>query len=206
MQLRLATHAILTKFFGTSINDVRFIEKPTISSIKWLAVPRLHANSNIISEQDLKTQITSLGLLSHANIISGPSWIIAGKSNGRIAAMVKLDIEDTHAGDNLKALINKTVFINGKSCRMLPWTNKASIPQCASCLRWGHSTGGCLSNTTYCAICSQAHLTSQHNLMVQRKMIDESINIPTCINCLAAGLLHNHMATAKDCPFFVERK
>ena len=108
------------------------------------------------------------------------------------------------AGDNLKALVNKTVFINGKSCHTLPWMNKASIPQCASCLRWGHSTGGCLSNTTYCAICAHAHLTSQHDLMVQCKMVDDNTNIPTCINCLVAGLLHNHSATAKDCPFFVE--
>ena len=107
-----------------------------------------------------KNLITASGLLSHAKVVSGPLCIISGESNGRILATVKLDITDTHSGNNLKALVNRPVFINGKSCRTLPWVNKTSVPQCASCQQWGHSTGGCLSNTTYCAICPDAHLTS----------------------------------------------
>ena len=104
----------------------------------------------------------------------------------------------------MKALVNYPVFINGKSCCTLPWVNKTSIPQCTSCQRWGHLTGGCLSNTTYCAICAASHLTSQHELLLSKGLLNKDVLIPTCINCLATGLSHGHEAMSKDCAFFIE--
>ena len=62
----------------------------------------------------------------------------------------------------------------------------------------------CLSNTTYCAICAEGHLTLQHDLLQQCQLIPKEIAIPTCINCLVAGLIHNHKATSCDCAFFAE--
>ena len=168
-------------------------------------VPRLDANGQVVTEDNLRAQITTSGLLSHATIVHGPVWIISGESNGRISATVKLDIEDSRNGDNLKALINCPVFINGKSCRTLTWVNKVSVPQCGSCQRWGHSMGGCLSNTVYCALCAAPHLTSQHELLSSKNLLMPATDIPRCINCYATGLTHNHMATSRDCPFFLER-
>ena len=204
-QLKLATHAVLASFLGAQMDNTRFIERPTVSSLKWLAVPRLDANGQVISEEALRTQITSSGLLSRANIVHGPVWIISGESNGRVTATVKLDIEDSRNGDNLKVLVNRPVFINGKSCCTLAWVNKVSVPQCGSCQHWGHSTGGCLSNTVYCALCAAPHLTSQHDLLASKNLLVPVHDTPCCINCFAAGLTHSHMATSRDCPFFIER-
>lgn len=96
-------------------------------------VPHLDANGAVISEDALRAQIVSAGLLSKAKIVHGPIWVISGESNSHVTAMVKLDIEDSRNVDNLKALINHPVFINGKSCHMLAWVNKVSTPQCGSC-------------------------------------------------------------------------
>ena len=167
-------------------------------------VPRLDANGLVISEDDLRAQIVSAGLPVIAKIVHGPIWVISDESNGWVTATVKLDIEDSRNGDNLKALINRPVFINGKSCHTLTWVNKASIPQCGSCQRWGHSTGGCLSNTVYCALCTAPHLTSQPKLLAAKNLLVPVIDIPRCINCFAAGLTHDHMASSHDCSFFLE--
>ena len=43
-QLHLATHATLSCFFGTSLEEVCIIKHPTTSLLKWLAVPHLDAN------------------------------------------------------------------------------------------------------------------------------------------------------------------
>ena len=45
-QLKLAMHAVLTAFFGAPISDMQFIDRPTISLLKWLAVPHLMANTS----------------------------------------------------------------------------------------------------------------------------------------------------------------
>ena len=105
-QLKLATHAVLADFLGAPLDSMKFIDRPTVSSIKWLAVPRLDANGQVVSEDALRAQITASGLLSCANIVHGPVWIILGESNGRVTATVKLDIKDSRNGDNLKALVN----------------------------------------------------------------------------------------------------
>ena len=53
-QLHLATHASLAHFIGSSTENIHFIERPTISSLKWLAVPCLDADGNILLEDELK--------------------------------------------------------------------------------------------------------------------------------------------------------
>ena len=63
-QLKLATHTVLASFLGAPIDAMKFIDHPTVSSIKWLAVPHLDANGQIVSEDSLRAQITASGLLS----------------------------------------------------------------------------------------------------------------------------------------------
>ena len=53
VQLHLATHVVLANFFGTLIADTGLIEHPTISLVKWLTVPHLDANGQVISEESL---------------------------------------------------------------------------------------------------------------------------------------------------------
>ena len=71
-QLKLVFHSVLAAFFGAPVDDTKFIEQPMISSIKWLAVPQLDTNGQVISEDALHAQITASGLLSKANIVQGP--------------------------------------------------------------------------------------------------------------------------------------
>ena len=115
---------------------------------------------------------------------------------------VKLDFEDNRSCDNLKILLNKNVFINGKMCHTLPWVNKSSTPQCGTCQRWGHSTCSCMWNISFCAICSVSHETSDHDNSLKRG--ENHKYTLACINCLAAGLTHTHHAMDRLCPFFVK--
>ena len=116
---------------------------------------------------------------------------------------MKLDFKDNRAGSNLKILLNKSIFLNGKVCRTLPWINQNSTPQCTQCLRWGHSRASCQTNLSYCAICSGCHMTSDHqNSRLQGETSKYTL---ACINCLAAGLTHTHRATDRLCPFYMER-
>ena len=86
---------MLVALFGAPVSNTHFIEQPTVSSLKWLAVPRLDVNGQAISESDLGKQILLSGLLSKAKVVNGPIWIISGESNGCIRATVKLDIKDS---------------------------------------------------------------------------------------------------------------
>ena len=202
--LRLMTHEAFVRFFNVTDDTVpHFVERPTTSSVKWASVPCFNADNVEITEKELGEQILHQGLYNALKVVNGPMWIIPTDGYKGAYATVKLDFEDNRAGDNLKVLINKNIFINGKSCRTLPWINKASTPQCSQCLRWGHTVGSCLSNMVYCAICTGRHLTKEHSQAVARK--DKIPHTVACINCLAAGLTHDHKATDRDCPFFVER-
>lgn len=117
-------------------------------------------------------------------------------------AMVKLDFEDNRAGSNLKILLKKNIFLNGKVYHTLPWVNQNSMPQCTQCLQWGHSRISCQTNLSYCVICSGRHMTSDHQnscLCGETSKYDLA-----CINCLAAGMTHMHKATDRLCPFYIE--
>ena len=86
---------------------------------------------------------------------------------------------------------------------MLPWVNQSSTPQCTQCLRWGHSCASCQMNFSYCAICSgRRHMTMDHT---NSRLHGESSKYDlACINCLMAGMAHDHKATDRTCPFFME--
>ena len=150
--LHAMTHHAICKFFNVTDDTVpSFIERPTISSIKWASVPCYDADNKEIT----------------------------------------------------KILLNKSIFLNGKVCRTLPWINQNSMPQCTQCLRWGHSRASCQTNLSYCAICSGRHMTSDHQN--SRLRGETSKYNLACINCLAAGLDHAHKATDRLCPFYMER-
>ena len=117
--------------------------------------------------------------------------------------MVKLDFKDNRSGSNLKILLNKSIFLNSKVCRTLPWVNQNSTPQCSQCLCWGHSQVSCQTNFSYCAICLGRHMTTDHhNSCLHRERSNYDL---ACINCLAAGMDHAHKATDRLCPFYIER-
>ena len=117
--------------------------------------------------------------------------------------MVKLDFEDNRTGSNLKILLNKNIFLNGKVCRTLPWVNQNSTPQCTQCLRWGHSRASCQTNFSYCATCSGRHMTSNHqNSIIRGEKPKYEL---TCINCLVVGMTHTHKVTDRLCPFFLKQ-
>ena len=180
--LRAMAHHAFRKFFNVSDDrEPMFIERPTVSSVKWSSVPSYDADNKEITEKQLADQILHQGLFAELKVTNSPLWIIPS---------------------NLKVLLNKSVFLNGKVCRTLPWINQASTPQCTQCLHWGHSCASCQTNFSYCTICSGRHMTSDHQNSCLR---GESLKYElTCINCLAAGMTHLHKATDRTCPFYVE--
>ena len=201
--LRAMTHHAFRKFFNVSDDsEPVFIECPTISSIKWASVPCYDADNKEISEHQLADQILHQGLFAELKVIHGPIWIVPSTGNKGLYTMVKLDFEDNRSGSNLKILLNKNIFLNGKVCHTLPLINQNSTPQCTQCLHWGHSGASCQTNFSYCTICSGCHMTSNHQNSCLRGETSEYEL--ACINCLAAGMTHTHKATDKLCPFFIE--
>ena len=133
--LRAMTHHAFRKFFDISDDSKpTFIECPTISSIKWSSVPCFDADNREITEQQLTDQILHQGLFAELKVTHGPIWIIPSTGDKGSYTMVKMDFEDNCAGSNLKILLNKNIFLNGKVCRTLPWVNQNSTPQCTQCL------------------------------------------------------------------------
>ena len=174
-----------------------------ISSVKWASVPCFDVDNKEISEAQLADQILHQGLFAELKVTQGPIWIVPSTGDKESYATVKLDFEDNRAGSNLKILLNKNIFLNGKVCRMLPWVHQNSTPQCSQCLRWGHSRISCQTNVSYCATCSGQHMTSDHHNSCARG--DMHKYELACINCLVAGMNHAHKATDRLCPFYLER-
>ena len=148
-------HLACRKFFNvTDDSEPVFIERPTISSVKWALVPCYDADNKEISERQLADQILHQGLFAELKIVNGPIWIVPSTGDKGSYATVKLDFEDNRIGSNLKILVNKNIFLNSKVCRTLPWIHQNSTPQCTQCLRWGHLRVSCQTNFSYCTICS----------------------------------------------------
>ena len=198
------THLACWKFFNVADDsEPVFIERPTISSVKWASVPCFDSDNKEITERQLADQILHQGLFAELKVVNRPIWIVPSTGDKGSYATVKLDFEDNRIGSNLKILVNKNIFLNGKVCRTLPWINQNSTPQCTQCLRWGHSRVSCQTNFSYCAICSGRHMTSDHhNSCLRGETTKYDL---ACINCLAAGLMHMHKATDRLCPFYIER-
>ena len=166
-------------------------------------IPCFNANNKEISERQLADQILHQGLFAELKVVQGLLWIVPSTGDKGSYTTVKLDFEDNRTGSNLKILLNKSIFLNGKVCHTLPWVNQNSMPQCTQCLRWGHSRVSCQTNFSYCAVCSGRHMTSNHQNSVLRG--EKPKYKLACINCLAAGMTHTHKATDRLCPFFLER-
>ena len=161
--LHAMMHHAFRKFFNVSDDsEPVFIECPTISSIKWASVPCYDADNKEISERQLADQILHQGLFAELKVTNGPIWIVPSTGDKGSYATVKLNFKDNCASSNLKILLNKNIFLNGKVCRTLLWVNQNSTPQCTQCLHWGHSRVSCQTNFSYCAICSGQHMTSDH--------------------------------------------
>ena len=201
--LRAMMHHMFHKFFNVSDDaELTFIERPTISSVKWSSVPCFDADNKEIMEHQLADQILHQGLFAELKVMNGPIWIVPSTGDKGSYATVKLDFEDNRAGSNLKVLLNKNIFLNGKVCRMLPWINQNSMPQCTQCLHWGHSRISCQTNFSYCTICSGRHMTTDHqNSRLRGEQLKYNL---ACINCLAAGMTHTHKAMDQLCPFYIE--
>ena len=130
-------------------------------------------------------------LFAELKVTAGLLWIVPSTGDKGSYVTVKMDFEDNHMGSNLKILLNKNIFLNGKVCHTLPWVNQSSTPQCTQCLRWGHSRISCQTNFSYCAICTGWHMTSDHrNSILRGKKPKYEL---ACINCLAAGCLTHTM-------------
>ena len=109
--LRATSHHAFKKFFNVSNDsEPQFIERPTVSSIKWVHVPCFDADNKEISEWQLADQILHQGLFSELKVVQGLLWIVPSTGDKGSYATVKLDFEDNwHAGSNLKVLPNKNI-------------------------------------------------------------------------------------------------
>ena len=69
---------------------------------------------------------------------------------------------------------------------------------CLKCQQWGHTTSRCISESR-CATCAGAHWTQDHTNALKAGFVLK-FDI-CCINCFAAGIKHDHLATDRTCTF-----
>ena len=93
--LHAMAHLACHKLFNVSDDsEPVFLERPTISSVKWASVPCYDADNKEISKQQLADQILHQGLFAELKIVNGPIWIVPSTGDKGSYATVKLDFED----------------------------------------------------------------------------------------------------------------
>lgn len=95
-------------------------------------------------------------------------------------------------------IIRKGLAIEGK--RVMARKLEQEPRRCLKCQRYGkgHLAGECKQEKDTCAICANDHR------MKDCKETDPSKF--TCVNCKSRGIPHDHPASARSCPAFVEVK
>ena len=196
---------VFSHFYEQDVSIKDFIRKNITSSVKWTSVPRFDANHEPISRQRLLEQVKDHPRFSKLDFVALPEFIGGPDRSQDLYGTVKVVFRDDSNGSALATVLSKTVFLNGQFHRTLPWTIKPAIPQCVTCLCWGHHITACKSLSPFCDRCSGPHLSHLHDHHVKHREVNSALPDIRCINCSAAGKDDNHRASDYSCPFYKAR-
>jgi hypothetical protein len=80
-----------------------------------------------------------------------------------------VDIHNTMSGTNAAALIGKSIYFGGFSCRIVRAKPHPGSLQCTWCLKWGHHMSKCCSQGVCCPLCGGPYREANHTSYVKVK-------------------------------------
>ena len=188
----------LAYFFPPSA-EIMVLNKPPTTALKFLAVPRHNLDSSDTDEMDLLNDLTAHAAWSDVELWSNPKFI--NLRAGMAGATVVVSVVDDNTGSIGRRLMGMMVNFSGCMRPCKRWVELPSQPFCGQCQSWGHPGAHCPANILICARCGGTHDYRQHDRYCEtcKKGPGHSCT-PFCRNCRG-----NHMATSKECPFYLGR-
>ncbi|KAF8622930.1 hypothetical protein AX15_006636, partial [Amanita polypyramis BW_CC] len=189
-------------YLQQEVNEVKLLNCQTTSSLKFCKV-RTHSiwDGKVISDDDLLRAFNNDKIWKNVTIFGKLKWIKPRHLNTLPPiATILVKIKDLKKGEDAKVLLGTVVTINGQPSHCLPWIFNETIPQCKSCLCWGHTMYTCQTTFLTCVQCGDNHPMDSHVLYCGLCLNSQNCNHITCVNC--RGNSHDdHSALDINCPF-----
>ena len=186
-------------FFPSPSAEIMILNKPPTTALKFLAVPRHNLDGTDTDDMDLLNDLTAHPAWSDIELWSNPKFI--NLKPGMAGATVVVSVIDDNQGSVGRKLMGTMVNFSGclRPCKR--WVELPTQPFCNQCQLWGHPGARCTANVLICARCAGTHDFRQHDRYCTtcQKGPGHSCT-PICRNCRG-----NHMATSRDCPFYLGR-
>ena len=189
----------LTYFFPSPDAEIMVLNKPPTTALKFLAVPRHNLDGTDTDEMDLLNDLTAHQAWANVELWANPKFI--NLKAGMAGGTVVVSVVDDAQGNVGRRLMGSMVNFSGcvRPCKR--WVELPVQPFCGQCQSWGHPGARCPANILICARCSGTHDFRQHDRYCEtcKKGPGHSCT-PFCRNCHG-----NHMATSRECPFWIGR-
>ena len=189
----------LTYFFPSPDAEILVLNKPPTTALKFLAVPRHNLDGTDTDEMDLLNDLTAHQAWADVELWANPKFI--NLKEGMAGATVVVSVVDDAQGNVGRRLMGSMVNFSGciRPCKR--WVELPVQPFCGQCQSWGHPGARCPANILICARCGGTHDFRQHDRYCEtcKKGPGHSCT-PYCRNCHG-----NHMATSRECPFWIGR-
>ena len=148
---------------------------------------------------DLLNDLTAHPAWANVDLWANPKFI--NLKSGMAGATVVVSVVDDNQGNVGRRLMGTMVNFSGCTRPCKRWVELPAQPFCNQCQSWGHPGARCPANVLICARCGGTHDFRQHDRYCStcKKGPGHSCT-PFCRNCRG-----NHMATSKECPFWIGR-
>ena len=189
----------ITYFFPSPSAEILILNKPPTTALKFLAVPRHNLDGSDTDEMDLLNDLTAHPAWASVDLWANPKFI--NLKAGMAGATVVVSVIDDNQGNVGRCLMGTMVNFSGCTRPCKRWVELPAQPFCSQCQSWGHPGARCPANVLICARCGSTHDFRQHDRYCStcKKGPGHSCT-PFCRNCRG-----NHMATSKECPFWLGR-
>ena len=186
-------------FFPSPSAEILVLNKPPTTALKFLAVPRHNLDGSDTDEMDLLNDLTAHPAWANVDLWANPKFI--NLKSGMAGATVVVSVIDDNQGNVGRRLMGTMVNFSGCTRPCKRWVELPAQPFCSQCQSWGHPGARCPANVLICARCGGTHDFRQHDRYCStcKKGPGHSCT-PFCRNCRG-----NHMATSKECPFWLGR-
>ena len=189
----------ISYFFPSPSAEILILNKPPTTALKFLAVPRHNLDGSDTDEMDLLNDLTAHPAWASIDLWANPKFI--NLKPGMAGATVVVSVVDDNQGNVGRRLMGTMVNFSGCTRPCKRWVELPAQPFCSQCQSWGHPGARCPANVLICARCGGTHDFRQHDRYCStcKKGPGHSCT-PFCRNCRG-----NHMATSKECPFWLGR-
>ena len=183
-------------------DDVRLLNKPPTTLLKFLSVATINSDGTDVSDEQLLEELKAHPTWNDITLWSPPKFLVHKGQDKAPAHIVVVLVEDDEQGSVGRALMKTMVFFSScGGCTCLRWVPKNNVAMCSVCQMWGHHAARCQTNRLVCARCGGPHTVKSHPVSCatcKQGKGDECH--PSCSNCGGA-----HSTMAIECPFWAQR-